>query len=212
MDIVVRITTEKGQYSFAQTKQKDTDPEALNQQEYPEWAKLECKKCPHCPLGSNVRWCPAAASMNEAALVFEDLISYDEVQLEFEHDEITFTEKTHASKALTTLLMTKLAFCACPVIQVDHWSWKYFSPKITINNFLFRRLAIRLICEHVSETQNKQFSYYLNDDYKMLHQAKELKHEAFNNAMCTLDILLQANDKFIDNLYNELKSVLRKVE
>jgi hypothetical protein len=138
--------------NFALELSKDDDPLALNKQDiFPGWAKLEFNQCPHCPLDpAEVRWCPAAVAIVPVIETCAEWTSVELVELETIEETRRVIENLSAADALCSMLSNLAAFSACPVLTFEFWIWKYFSPSISVENALFRRLAVQLIYRELS--------------------------------------------------------------
>src|SRR3972149_5733901 len=82
--------------------------------ELPDWTRLEFHQCPHCPLRADRESrCPAAASLADVVHRFENLVSYDEVELEVTTAERRISQRAPAQRAISSLLGLLLATSGC---------------------------------------------------------------------------------------------------
>lgn len=207
MEIELIITMKNGRkFSFIQIAEKEKNNFELNlREDLPHWARLDFHQCKGCPLKSDkIKWCPVAVKLFDVANAFPELVPYEKVTLDYSINQSHYTDVLLSQDALVQVMLSTLAFSACPEVYADVWSWEYFNPKFNLKEILFRRLAIHLIGKHISSIKKKEFSSHLTNDETLLKLIEKLKPR-INNAQ-------ELHNDHIQNALVVLKGVFSMVE
>jgi len=81
----------------------------------PPWTALGFEQCPNCPLDESTHpHCPLALGIAGIVQRFDDVISYDEVELDVETRNRHVSARTTSQRALRSLLGLVIAGSGCP--------------------------------------------------------------------------------------------------
>ena len=107
--------------AFSQKSTQQPTPKALNNiEDAPDWTKLSCHQCAHCPLKTEeVKWCPAALSIAPCIEASSSWISTENVKLEMIDGNRRVIEQTTASNALSSIFMNQIVHSTCPAMKFD---------------------------------------------------------------------------------------------
>ncbi|MBI5696015.1 MAG: hypothetical protein HZC51_09810 [Nitrospirae bacterium] len=84
----------------------------------PDWAELEFRKCPNCPLDTEVhRFCPVAVNMEELIEFLKDLMSHDEVEVTVTTRERRYMRRTSLQSVGSSLMGIIMVTSGCPVLN-----------------------------------------------------------------------------------------------
>ena len=209
--------------AFSLIKTEHKMPLAFSDSEdFPKWAKLSNNKCPNCPLNQTNSWCPAAVSLASCVNAASSWDSTESVTLVIVAGNRRITEITTAAEALSSVLINQIIHSTCPLMQFDFWFWPFFSASLTVENVLFRRLAIDLICRDFSEKRGIEFESsristeelddILTHLMKRIHQPGIISGDAVPNAFTKLSTLETYSSLFQDEIYNHIEQGLKEHE
>ncbi len=218
MSVLLKITLKDGkEITFQQPVEKEKNNLELNKRDdLPEWVKLDYHQCHKCPLKTEkFKWCPAAAKIVDIVKAFPDLTSYELVTYTQIWNKAEYKEELSAQDALVQVLLSMIAFSACPEIHADVWSWDYYSPRSKLKSLLFRRLSNKLIAKYISQKKGREYSSHLTSAETLLNiieklkdridNASELKEEAIQNALVILHgVMTMTNDGYMDFIIDEV--------
>ena len=206
--------------AFSQKSTQQPTPKALNKiEDAPDWTKLSCHQCEHCPLKTEeINWCPAALSIAACIKASSSWVSIENVKLEMIDGNRRVIEQTTASSALSSIFMNQIVHSTCPVMKFDFWLWKYFSSTLSIENVLFRRLATDLIYRDLSKVRNvdgestridpEDLVTILTNLTHRIRSAEELSGDAAPNALVSLSSLSTYSANFWAEIYDHLEEGL----
>ena len=81
----------------------------------PEWARLEFRQCPNCPLKPDEHpLCPVAHSLIDVVPRFEDLVSFSRLTVRVETEARTISASTDLQAALSSMMGLIMASSGCP--------------------------------------------------------------------------------------------------
>jgi len=206
--------------AFSQKSKQQKKPKTLNDlEDLPDWVRLSCHQCAHCPLKTEeIKWCPAAVAI--APCIFSSFSwgSTEKVRLEMVEGNRRVIEQTSASDALSSIFMNQIVHSTCPVMKFDFWLWKYFSSTLSIENVLFRRLATDLIYKDLSNVRNieaestridpEELVTILTNLTHRIRSSRELSGDAAPNALTKLCSLSLYSSNFWEEIYNQLEEGL----
>ncbi|MEN8142059.1 MAG: hypothetical protein ABFQ82_00510 [Thermodesulfobacteriota bacterium] len=182
------------------------DPKTLkllnrSHKELPEWTLLDYHKCPHCPLdGLEVAYCPAAVSIIDLVRRFDNVVSYEEIDLEVITAERKVYERTTAQRGISSLLGLLLSTSGCPYTAYFKPMARFHLPLSSPDDTLFRATGMYLLAQYFLKNDGKETGYGLDGlskIYENLHKlnitlAKRLKDATNNdssiNAVIVLDV------------------------
>lgn len=171
-------------------------------QELPAWTELGYKQCPHCPLDpQKTHNCPAAVCLNSVIEKFNDVVSYDKVELEVITDDRKITQQTSAQKSISSLLGLMLATSGCPHTSFFKPMAHFHLPLATPQETVFRASGMYLLSQYFLEETNPEAKLELEglkEIYNNLHilnhaLAKRMSEacitDSTKNAIAILDML-----------------------
>ena len=189
-------------------------------EEFSNWTKLSNHQCPNCPLKEPHSWCPAAVAIALTVAATSSWQSTENVTLEIISGNRRITETTTASEALSPIFMNQIVHSACPLMKFDFWFWKFFSADLSVQNVLFRRLAIDLICNDFSKKRGVEFSSSRISTEELISVLKHLMDrirelstitgDAAPNAFAKLSTLESYSSWFKDEIYDHIESGLHE--
>jgi hypothetical protein len=101
----------------------------LEQQELPEWTRLEFNRCAHCPLkSSEVSHCPAAVNLSTIGEEWDSKRSFDEVTVEIDMDNKKTIGRASAQVGLSSLVGLLLATSDCPYLRFFRPMARFHQP------------------------------------------------------------------------------------
>lgn len=134
------------------SQEMTVSPEPEQNASLPDWCLLSCHQCSHCPLNvDEVSHCPAAVALHRTIEAFADVFSHTKVQFAYEREFLSYKREMSAQEALAAAVFMLISGSGCPVLQVDNWAWKYFSPAFDLESVLFRRMVINLVLKHLND-------------------------------------------------------------
>ncbi|MCW8827020.1 MAG: hypothetical protein OQK78_11435 [Gammaproteobacteria bacterium] len=130
--------------------------------EYPDWTKLNFHKCSNCPLSEETHpHCPAAVSVSRVIERFDNVFSYDELDLEVIRGARHLSQHTTAQRAISSLLGLLFATSGCPHTDFLKPMARFHLPLASEEETIFRAAGMYLLAQ-----------FYLQKDGK--HGALEL--------------------------------------
>lgn len=185
----------------------------------PDWTRLDFYQCPHCPLDlASTPHCLVARSLVDIARRFEDIVSFDEVEVTIVSKERQVSQQTSAQRAISSLLGILFATSGCPHTQFFKPMACFHLPLASEEETIFRATGMYLLAQYFRSREGKKedldFSG-LTTIYKNLQQVNgeianrlrsAFKTDSSVNAIILLDMFAKAlpfviNDKLEDIRY-----------
>ncbi|XOV90251.1 MAG: DUF6901 family protein [Pseudomonadota bacterium] len=122
----------------------------------PAWTQLEFYQCPHCPLdvGSHPH-CPAAVRMVEIVEQFNQVNSYDGVEVEVVTSDRTTIRATTSQKALSSLFGVLMATSGCPHTAFLKPMARFHLPLSTQEETIYRVTGMYLLAQYFLQREGK---------------------------------------------------------
>jgi len=184
----------------------------------PEWTKLEFHQCPHCPLDrADHPFCPVAAVLVDVVRRFDEILSYDAVDLEIITKERKVSQKTTAQRGISSLIGVLFPASGCPHTAFFRPMVRFHLPMANKQETLFRAAGMYLLAQFfLRQDGYKEDSelHGLTQIYKNLNVlniniADRLRDatqtDSSLNAIIILDVFTQALPFVIDDHLNELR-------
>ncbi len=155
----------------------------------PFWAQLDFHQCPHCPLDSLKNpVCPVAATLVDIVDRFENVMSYDELDLEVTTTARHVFQHTTAQRGISSLLGILFPSCGCPHTVFFKPMVRFHLPLATGEETVFRASSMFLLAQYY--LREKKTSGDLNfDGLKRIYENMNLVNmnvaERLRNASCT---------------------------
>ena len=117
--------------------------------ELPDWVDLTFHQCPHCTLDVNEHpACPVAANIFNVIGLFDDITSYDEIDLEVENQIRRVTQHTTAQKGISSLLGLLFAISGCPHTNYLKPMARFHLPLATEDETIYRAAGMYLLAQY----------------------------------------------------------------
>lgn len=119
---------------------------ALDASKAPAWTALDHHQCTHCPLSPQQhRHCPAALDIAFLAEQFNELPSFQTVDVKADIGDRSHQIHTDLQTALQSLLGLMLATSACPILSRMKGPARLHMPFATVDETLFRMVGAYFI-------------------------------------------------------------------
>lgn len=130
------------------TKQKSIDA--------PEWTQLEYMQCPHCPLNKEESPnCPVAICLVNVIDKFDDVVSYDTLELEVITEGRKVSQTTSAQKSISSLLGLMFATSGCPHTNFFKPMARFHLPLATPQETVFRATGMYLLSQYYAKQKGQ---------------------------------------------------------
>ncbi|MCW8883987.1 MAG: hypothetical protein OQK12_01875 [Motiliproteus sp.] len=187
---------------------------------HPDWTRLEFNQCQHCPLQPQQHpYCPVALQLIPAVNLFNDICSYEEIELQVQTEERCISQRTTAQRGLSSLLGLLIATSGCPYTNYLKPMARFHLPLATEDETLYRAVGMFLLAQYLRKQQGQQPSLELDglkQIYEDLHQmnksiAERLRHasekDSSVNAVVILDMFTNLMPFAIDENMQEIRSI-----
>ena len=184
----------------------------------PEWTRLDFHKCGHCPLSSETSLdCPLSASIATVVERFEDILSYEEVEVEGETEERTISKKSTAQQGLSALLGMIMATSGCPYTAYFKPMARFHLPFANEEETVYRAVSMYLLSQFFTEEDGHDVDLSLDGLQKIYLNMQELNrsmatrireaitHDAAVNAIVVLDFFAQTLPFAIEDRLEQLR-------
>lgn len=118
---------------------------------FPDWTRLECHRCSHCPLSvPDNHYCPPALNMVKLVERFSEYNSFETVTLHVTNGAQKHSTTTDLQTALAYLYPVILLRSACPYAPLLRPMEKFIKPFPDLDDALFYALSFDLIKKRIS--------------------------------------------------------------
>lgn len=184
----------------------------------PDWTRLECHQCPHCPLQTEESpHCPLAASIAGIVKQFQHIISYDEIFLQVETDERMTTQKTTTQRALSSFMGVVMAVSGCPHTSFFKPMARFHLPLASEEETIYRSTSMYLLAQYfrLREGFEPDFSLAgLDNIYKNIQKVNSSiierlrgasKADSSTNAIIILDMYARIMPYVIEDALEDVR-------
>ena len=184
----------------------------------PEWTRLDFHQCPHCPLNTHSHPdCPVALSLVDVVKRFDNVLSYDQIDLEVITAERHVSQHTTAQKGISSLLGLLFPTSGCPHTAFFRPMVRFHLPMATPEDTIFRATGMYMLAQYFlrKEGQRSDFEFHgLTQIYNNLHLlniniAKRLRSAAKTdssiNAISSLDAFTYTLTFVIEDQLEEIR-------
>ncbi len=214
------FTLDQGRSEIIDLRIDDQTLENLEQPSahLPEWTRLDFHQCPHCPLDPASRpHCPVAVCLVGVASRFEDIVSFDEVEVTVVSKERTVSQQTTAQRAISSLLGLLFATSGCPHTQFFKPMACFHLPLATEEDTIFRVAGMYLLGQYFRgrEGRGEDLSLAgLTTIYQNMQQVNveiadrlrsAFKSDSSVNALILLDMFAKALPFVIKDTLEEIR-------
>lgn len=128
----------------------------------PDWAKLENKKCSHCPLKSDqTPYCPVAVNIAQPVDDFKEMISYSKVLVEVKTPQRNYSKIVSLQDGISSALGFAISCSACPHVEFLKAMSHFHLPFTTIEEVLSRATSIYLLKQYFVTKEKGQPDFSL---------------------------------------------------
>ena len=186
--------------------------------ELPFWARLDFQKCPHCLLSEETHpYCPVAAHLADVVKRFEQIRSYDELDLEVVTPERHIFHHTTAQRAISSMLGILFPAAGCPHTAFFRPMVRFHLPLATEQDTIFRASGMYLLAQYFRQKQGSPAvlnfdgleEIYSEMNLLNMNVAERLRHaertESSVNAIVLLDVFTQTLPMVIDCQLEEIR-------
>ncbi|MFC1510545.1 DUF6901 family protein [Candidatus Omnitrophota bacterium] len=185
---------------------------------YPEWTKLTCHQCPHCPLKAKEHeFCPIAKNLVSVIEFLCNLLSYEEVDIRIETKNRNYSKRTPLQVAAGSLIGIYMVTSGCPIMDKLRPMVQTHLPFANNKETEYRAISMYLIAQYLLFKNKKKPDWDLKNFTRMYkdinivnanfcQRLKEIHVEdASLNAIIRLDnfaqyINLAVSEQMLDDL------------
>lgn len=188
------------------------DDMIVEQRAQPAWAALSVNRCPNCPLPPE-GWCPFAAALAPLVDRFDNVYSYERVQVEVQTELRTISAERALQHGLASLIGLIGATSGCPQLTFFRPMARFHLPFASEEETLIRAFSFHLLGRSIAGEDGYDFAE-LADHYReaalvnrtMADRLRDiLSHDAIVNALVVLDTFAQAVPFVIEEHLEEFK-------
>ncbi len=183
----------------------------------PAWTELAFNQCQGCPLGKDVKHCPAALHLASVIDGFSDLVSYDQVRVTVDSEERSVVATLSAQQALASLMGLIMASSGCPRTAVFRPMARFHLPFSSESETAYRVASMYLVAQQFKARSGAAADFQLADlesVYRGVHavnrgMAQRLRaasrQDAIVNAIVLLDVYSSLVPAAIHDILDEVK-------
>lgn len=184
----------------------------------PSWTHLDFHQCPHCPLDPLTNSvCPVAACLVDVVKRFENVLSYDEIDLEVTTSARHVIQHTTAQRGISSLLGILFPASGCPHTAFFKPMVRFHLPLATEEDTIFRASGMFLLAQYFLKEKeagnglNLQglTQIYNNINLLNINVAERLRNAACNessiNAIILLDVFAHTMPFVIEDQLEEIR-------
>lgn len=120
----------------------------------PKWTKLDCHKCPNCPLDEKVHeYCPAATSLIDVIEFFARRKSTEMVNVVVKTEPRDYSKYVELHTAVSSLMGIYMAAGGCPVLGQLRPMVQFHLPFAGSHETFFRNISLYL-CKQLLTAKN----------------------------------------------------------
>jgi hypothetical protein len=138
--------------------------------ELPPWTALEFHQCSHCPFTSDTHpQCPLAVTLIQVIGRFNNVISYNEIELTVLTQERQVFQKTTAQKGISSLVGLLFAASGCPHTAFFKPMARYHLPLASEDETYYRATGMYLLAQYLLHKDGKHADLELEGLKKIYH-------------------------------------------
>jgi len=199
------------------------DPDTLEVRESgggapPAWTALLFHQCPNCPLDVSTHpRCPLALGVVDIVRRFDDVLSYDQVDVEVTTARRRIATRTTSQAALRSLMGLRIACCGCPRTAFFKPMARFHLPFADEEETLSRAVSAWLIVQYFRRADGKDATLDLDGLQTVYEEMQGVNRataerlraatqtDASLNAVALLDIYAQLAPLFIGSTLEEIR-------
>ncbi len=143
--------------------------------DYPDWAKLENFKCPHCPLNElETKYCPVAKNISKLLTEFYSVPSFQNSKITVETEARTYTKTTSLQSGVSSMLGVIMVSSGCPIMAKLKPLLHFHLPFATLEDTQIKVLSIYLLAQYLAWKKGQQPDWELKNLFKIYEDIKIL--------------------------------------
>ncbi|MEJ2544560.1 MAG: hypothetical protein P8Y99_10875 [Calditrichaceae bacterium] len=183
-----------------------------------EWAKLENHQCKNCTLTKeNHPYCPIAKNLVNILSEFNDVVSYEQVDVIVKTDERTYSKNCGVQKGLGAMLGIYMVSSGCPIMSKLKPMVRFHLPFASVQETISRSVGSYLLGQYFNHKAGQKADWDLDGlkhsykeiqtvNYAMARRLRSISAKDANvNALIILDIFAKEVPETIDTSLNQLK-------
>jgi len=184
------------------------------------WTNLDFEKCKHCPLSKETSpQCPAAASLVGIIGHFDNILSYDEIDLEVVLTDRSVKQRTSAQEALSSLFGLLISSSGCPHTAFFKVMARHHLPLSNHEETLCRASSLYLLGQYLLSKSDQDNEFGLDGLQKIYENMQivnrsvvnrlrsAVKTDATLNAVVLLDGYAQSLPMAIEDSLGDLDEI-----
>lgn len=187
-------------------------------EDLPAWTRLDFHQCPHCPLNTHSHpYCPVALSLVDVVKRFDNVLSYDQIDLEVITAERRVSQHTTVQKGISSLLGLLFPTSGCPRTAFFRPMVRFHLPMATQQDTIFRATGMYMLAQYFLRKEGRRGDFELHgltQIYNNLHLlnikiAERLRSAAQTdssiNAISSLDVFTYTLTFSIEDQLEEIR-------
>jgi hypothetical protein len=184
----------------------------------PHWSHLEYHQCPNCLLNSRKHpFCPIMLKLVNIIDRFDQILSYDQIDLEVITQERTISRPTTAQKGLSSLMGLVIASSGCPHTLFFKPMVRFHLPLASEEETIYRAASMYLLAQYFLQNEGLDADFSLEGleriykDMNIVNASianrlrESSKADSSVNAIVMLDIYAKAMPYVIDDSLEEIR-------
>jgi len=186
----------------------------------PEWTRLEFHQCPNCPLNNDTApYCPAAVSVVDVVRSFDGVASFDEIVVEIFTSERHLIQSTSAQQGISSLMGLLIAASGCPRSAYFKPMARFHLPMAQPEETIYRATTMYLLAQYFRKQAYQDYemgleglaSIYRNMQIVNNYMADRIRAasetDSSVNALILLDMHAKTLTYTIDDYLKELRDM-----
>ena len=183
-----------------------------------EWARLENHQCKNCTLKPETYpYCPIAKNLVNILSEFNDVFSYEQVDVIVKTYERTYSKNCGVQKGLGAMLGIYMVTSGCPIMSKLKPMVRFHLPFASVQETISRSVGSYLLGQYFNHKAGKKADWDLDGlkqsykeiqtvNYAMAGRLRSISAKDANvNALIILDIFAKEVPETIDASLNQLK-------
>lgn len=188
------------------------------QQQYPDWTKLDFHQCNNCPLNvSEDPRCPVAINLLPLIKWCSDIVSYTETSIEVSTNERTVSLDTSMQRGISSIFGLIMATSPCPHTYFLRPMARFHLPFANHEETVYRAASMYLLAQYYTNKEGGNPDYELTGLRKKYNNLEKVNlgiadrlratsvHDAAANAVTLLDLLAKGVPYSIDDALDEIR-------
>jgi len=178
-------------------------------EKFPEWAELKNFKCSHCPLNElEVKYCPLALRIQTILSLFNNRISFEEVDVFVETPIRNYSKTTTLQAGVSSLLGIFMVASGCPVMGKLKPLLYFHLPFASVTETEIRALSIYLLAQFVKKIKGEQPDWDMKKLKDIYDDVRLLNYNVSRNIVNLAEKDASINSLIILNNFAEFVSLL----